>query len=494
MTHLSPFAFISAGVVVLCWWFGLYILTLYSRSLLARSLGVAIALLGVMGLGETMVMISSSVEFFVLGWGVVFVSSSLLPVLWLQINVFLLPEDQTVWLLHLLRLGYLFGTTFALLGACSNSLFDYTTLDRISGSWKPFGLQPGILAVPWHLYLIAYLGVVIALGPRLFCDQVSVPDCQKRRLRILFRLAACAFEGAACYAAAEAALWMYGIELPVWGVQTFYGVGVGVLVMAVLRHALFTQGRRPVRASAYSLVATVGLSILYSGVLLMVQGVENTSALTIFLLVVLVVSTHMLFDWGRAVLDRVFFEDVVARVRRDLRMAINEVALAPNLESALEQIETCLSRERFTEMIRDALRSRGDQNALAGYARRLRLVVVERRAQEMSEQKQPLTDMDRGRALWDLLVEAIEHLRPTRKRTLTTLAWRHYLALKLGYVEGWTNRRVARELNVSLRTLDRDRNAAATAVAKIVWELEERVGSEMAQVDALMTMDFGYND
>lgn len=38
MTHLSPFAFISAVVAALYWWFGLYVLTLYPRSPLARSI------------------------------------------------------------------------------------------------------------------------------------------------------------------------------------------------------------------------------------------------------------------------------------------------------------------------------------------------------------------------------------------------------------------------------------------------------------------------
>ena len=106
MANLSPFAVVSAAVVALCWWFGLYVLTLYPRSSLARSLGAAIALLGAMGLGETLVMIATSEVLFVLGWRIVFVTSSMLPVLWLQINVFVLPQDRAVWSVRMVRLGW----------------------------------------------------------------------------------------------------------------------------------------------------------------------------------------------------------------------------------------------------------------------------------------------------------------------------------------------------------------------------------------------------
>jgi hypothetical protein len=198
----------------------------------------------------------------------------------------------------------------------------------------------------------------------------------------------------------------------------------------------------------------------------------------------MVASTHMLFDWGRSVLDPLFFDAAVVRVRRDLRRGVDEVALAPNLESALEQIEARLSRERFSEIIRDALRSRGDPRILADCARLLQSVAVEQRAHEMGEQDHLLTDIDRGRVLWDLLVEAIECLRPPGKRTTTTRAWRRYLALQRGYVDGKPNRDVAWELNIGLRTLDRDRNAGADAVAEIMWQTEERTRSEMARVGA----------
>jgi hypothetical protein len=484
MAHLSPFAFISALVVVLCWWFSLYILTAYPRSSLGRSLGAAIALLGAMGLGETMVMTATSAEPFVLGWQIVFVASSLLPVLWLQINVFLLPRDKVTWAGYLLRLGWPLGVALALLGAFTNTLFDYHTLAPVSGSWKSFHLLPGILALPWHVYLIAYLGLPIFLGSHLFLAHETLSDHQKRRLRLLFRLAAFAFAGAGCYAAVESALWMYWIELPVWGVQALYGVGVGALAIAALRYALFTPGRSLARASVYSLVAVLVLALLYVGILVVAQGPDNISPLTIFLLVAMVASTHMLFDWGRSVLDPLFFDVRVARVRRDLRRGVDEVTLAPNLGSALGRIEARLSRDRFTEVLRDALRSRGDPQALAECARLLQSMVVEQRAHEVSEHRHPLTDMDRGRVLWDLLLEAIECLRPPGKRTITTRAWRRYLALRRGYVDGMRNREVAWELNIGPRTLDRDRNAGADAVADIMWQAEERIRSEMARVGA----------
>jgi hypothetical protein len=484
MAHLSPFAIISAAVVALCWWFSLYVLTLYPRSPLARSIGAAVALLGGVVLGEVAVMIATTVKVFVLGWRIVSVASSLLPALWLQIIVYLLPKDRTTWQGRLVHLGWPLGTLFALLGAFTNTVFDYTALAPLSDSWKAFRLLPGTLALPWFVYFILYTGVAIYLSPHLFHNQENLPHSQERPLRLLFLVAALAFGGAACYAAVESVLWMVGIELPVWGIQTFYGIGVAALAVAALRYALFTPGRRLAHTSAYSLVATFGLAFIYSGILLLAEGPENVSPLTVFLLVALVVSTHLLFDWGRALLDPLFFAPAVARVRRDLFEGVREVVLASDLGSALEQIEERLSRGRFAEIIRDALRSRGDPRILADCARLLQSVAVQQRAREMGEQEHLLTDIDRGRVLWDLLVEAIECLRPPGKRTITTRAWRRYLALRRGYVEGKPNRDVAWELNIGLRTLDRDRNAGADAVAEIMWQTEERMRSEMARVGA----------
>jgi hypothetical protein len=119
--------------------------------------------------------------------------------------------------------------------------------------------------------------------------------------------------------------------------------------------------------------------------------------------------------------------------------------------------------------------------ALVVTTHQLRLMVVEQRTREMNGQGQPVTDMDRGQALWGLLVEAIERLHSSGEQTVTTLAWRRYLALRRGYVDGWTNLQVAKELNVGLRTLDRDRNAGAEALADAVWQMEETLRDEMAQ-------------
>jgi hypothetical protein len=179
VTHLPPFAFISAVVVALCWRFSLYVLTLYPRSSLARSIGVAIALLGIMGMGEVMVMTATTVKPFVLGWRVVSVAGSLLPVLWLQFNVFLLPEDRVTWPTRLVRLGWPLGTAFALLGTFANSPFDYTSLAPLSDSWKTFRLLPGPLALLWHAYLVVYTGLVICLSPHLFRAHENLSDPPK---------------------------------------------------------------------------------------------------------------------------------------------------------------------------------------------------------------------------------------------------------------------------------------------------------------------------
>lgn len=129
--------------------------------------------------------------------------------------------------------------------------------------------------------------------------------------------------------------------------------------------------------------------------------------------------------------------------------------------------------DQFSQAIEDALRTEGDVQALAQLAARLNLRCVEIRARQLSSPNAAITDIERGKALWVILEEAIERLRPADKPDgRITRAWRQYRVLHDAYLLGLPNREIAQSLYISARTFDRDRRKAINAVSRIVWEME----------------------
>jgi hypothetical protein len=125
-----------------------------------------------------------------------------------------------------------------------------------------------------------------------------------------------------------------------------------------------------------------------------------------------------------------------------------------------------------------ALRSRGNLLTLARCADQLKLSVVEQRARELVADGSVVTDIERGRALWDLLREAIERLRPTNSKPEPTPAWRLYAITEGIYVQGKSAKEMTAELGISPRTFHRERRAAVEALATVVWQIESQMRSK----------------
>lgn len=135
-------------------------------------------------------------------------------------------------------------------------------------------------------------------------------------------------------------------------------------------------------------------------------------------------------------------------------------------DSGLRQFEQILTR---------ALRSRGNLLILARCADQLQLGAVEQRAQELIAGESVVTDIDRGRALWGLLREAMDRLRPTDSEPEPTPAWRLYSIAEGVYVQGKPAKEMAVELGLSPRTFYRERRAAVEALATVVWQIESQM-------------------
>jgi hypothetical protein len=127
---------------------------------------------------------------------------------------------------------------------------------------------------------------------------------------------------------------------------------------------------------------------------------------------------------------------------------------------------------RFEQILTRALRSRGNLLVLARCADQLKLRAVEQRAREQVAEDGVVTDIDRGRALWDLLREAVDRLRPTDSEPELTPAWRLYTIADGVYVQGRPTKEIAADLGISPRTFHRERRGAVEALATVVWQVE----------------------
>jgi hypothetical protein len=150
--------------------------------------------------------------------------------------------------------------------------------------------------------------------------------------------------------------------------------------------------------------------------------------------------------------------------------------------AAGEGIVTSLDgdKRQFEQALTRALRSRGNLLTLARCVEQFKLKVVEHRAQELVAEESVVTDIDRGKALWGLLREAIDRLRPANAEPEPTPVWRLYVIAEEIYVQGKSAREVSTELNISPRTFHRERRAAVQALATVIWQIEQRTRSVSA--------------
>jgi hypothetical protein len=131
-------------------------------------------------------------------------------------------------------------------------------------------------------------------------------------------------------------------------------------------------------------------------------------------------------------------------------------------------------RHAFEQTLARALRSKGNLLTLSQCAKQLQLGIVEQKARDQVSEQGIVTDIDRGRALWNVLEDAIDRLRPADLEPEPTPAWRFYSVVSGFYVQGKLAQELATELGISPRTLYRERRAAIKALSTIVWQVEQQ--------------------
>jgi hypothetical protein len=94
----------------------------------------------------------------------------------------------------------------------------------------------------------------------------------------------------------------------------------------------------------------------------------------------------------------------------------------------------------------------------------------------VGDQVKVVTNLDRGRALSQMLIDVIERLRPPGPvpKPLTR-EWEQYTILHDAYVQGALNREIMAKLYVSESSFNRARRRAVRGIARAVAELERAV-------------------
>lgn len=154
-----------------------------------------------------------------------------------------------------------------------------------------------------------------------------------------------------------------------------------------------------------------------------------------------------------------------------MRRAIDE---EPDL--TLASAET---KEEATALVEDALRHLHDYSYLGNQAlSRLRIVGQRLDVQAIDY----VTHVDRGKVLKEVLVGAIERLRPCTEGVpaLPAREWHPYLILHDCYLQEKLNREVMAELYISEGTFNRTRRRALQAVTRTLAEMERITCSQAA--------------
>jgi len=137
-----------------------------------------------------------------------------------------------------------------------------------------------------------------------------------------------------------------------------------------------------------------------------------------------------------------------------------------------------VTEEEFVALVEDGLRRLFDYSYL-GEHKLAHLSMVER---EMQPREAPITHLDRGKALKEVLLQALDKLRPPDSQPdPPTLEWYPFLVLHDAYVLGEPNREIMSRLYISEGTFNRTRRRAIRALAKALLEMEQGARQEISR-------------
>jgi hypothetical protein len=320
-------------------WLGLYIVTRSSRSLVSWLAALSLWFLAIVFLRNALLLDLPGSSLLYRLRLVGFVS---LP-LWFHMT-FLLPLERTDRLSQLLsypiiRMGMIsLAYLLAILIIIHNLFFS----DPIPISDLPPLYISGRASGSSNPYLIVYMLVIGSLVIlNLWPGWVQAGQARRKKLLTTMLMVSIPALLAGLYLTVGP--WLHP-ALPVFPGDAILGACVFLLGYNVARYNALIEGRTIERDALYTLIGIGLISLLYGLVALTLNLSGQASFLTLVLILVCAIITHSLYDTGRAVLDRLFYQRQFQELRANLRLLAREIGTEQALPDQLQAILSALCR------------------------------------------------------------------------------------------------------------------------------------------------------
>lgn len=186
---------------------------------------------------------------------------------------------------------------------------------------------------------------------------------------------------------------------------------------------------------------------------------------------------------GAIIQERRFQEEDIQQIEalvndfRDRERELQRRLQALLVQRRPSEVLEGVTEKEFVALVEDGLRRLVDYSYL-GEHKLAHLSMVER---QLQPGEAPITHLDRGKALKEVLLQALDKLRPPGSQPHPpTLEWYLFLVLHDAYVLGEPNREIMSKLYISEGTFNRTRRRAVRALAKALLEMEQEARQEFS--------------
>lgn len=419
-----------------------------------------------------------------LQWG-----AAVSPVLWYWLTVLLLGEQHSGEAQrYLRRTGYPLGVLLALTGLATcaaiyagDSLYVWShplVIPAAQAAYYRFRLLPGPLYPAFGCFLlVATLG---AGGNLWFGSRLALDDQRRRRFRWLLLSAALFLVGVALLAVT---LWR-SLDYPsLWLGHVALAVAMAVMASNVAAYGLLIKVEMILGDLLYFLSVLGGMVAAGAALFLVAGPGYSFHLLELFwYLVLLTVLSQALVNSGRRLLDRLFFQPDVQRLRTNLATVVGSAPLAPDLGALLATTQAEMAEVSEAHMLRlteEALRRLNRPSALAqcGLLDRLPHSLTMARSNGGGVAPDSATPLERASLLRGLLSASIERLKPADRSAAAAL---QYQILREEYLLGLPNKQIVARHDLSESGFHRQRREAVAILASELWQQEQALARQAA--------------
>ena len=270
-------------------------------------------------------------------------------------------------------------------------------------------------------------------------------------------------------------------EWPAWVGHLLLAVAMVVMAWNVSAYSVLLQGSVIKRDFLYFVTGTLVVMALYGPLFWLARMPYSFELVGLVVgLLILAVLTHALIDVGRGLLDRLFFVDDVQQLRANLASVMQDAALAkdlgPVLSEARSEIDE-ISLEHVIRLCEQSLRRLNNPAALAqsALAAQLPHTLASQRARDTAAPSTTPSPLEQARALREILVDAIDRLKPSDGDIgPESPAALQYHILREEYLLGHLNKQIMTRHALSEGTFHRNRRQAIRTLAQELTSQEER--------------------